>query len=663
MRVFIAEKPSLGRAIAHILDASSSKTFDGCIRCGEETFVTWCFGHILEQFQPDDYDEKWKIWRMDDLPILPENWQLKISKSCEKQFSIIERLCKQADEIIHAGDPDREGQLLVDEVLDFIHNKKPVKRILLNALDDASIKQALQNLQDNKNFVGLKNSALARSRADWLVGMNLSRAYTLRMKQSGYDGVVSVGRVQTPTMALVVRREEEIKNFQPKKFFVLKVFWDKKFWTTWKPKDTTDGLDEEGRLLKRSVCENLLKKLQGASGKITSVEKKLKKEKQRAPYSLSTLQIEAGKKFSLSPQQILDAMQSLYEKKLTTYPRSDCEFLPTNQHKDAKIILKNLKILPELKNFCEQADETIQSPAWNDKKISAHHAIIPTRIVPNFSSLTDIEKKLYSLVARAYVAQFFPVHEYQQTKITVESCDEIFTATGRTVTVLGWKALYKAEPKDEKDSEIENESESNELPSVKKNQTVHFVEGKIFDRETKPPAHFTEASLVQAMKEIYKFVRDPEKKLLLKECQGIGTEATRASIIENLQKRGFLQLVNKKLMPTEKAATTISILSEEITYPDSTAMWEMELEKIKTGANKNIKDFLNKQMLMIKKLLEASLRVKIKNAPKTFACPRCGRILKQRQGKNGVFWGCAGYPKCNFTANDENGKPSLPIKK
>ena len=457
MRLFIAEKPSLGRAIAENLGKGTSK--DGCIEINNgQDIVTWCFGHVLEQYDPGEYDERYKKWAMDDLPIVPDEWKLKVKKDAAKQFKIIKELAKKADYIINAGDPDREGQLLIDEVLLHIGNKKPVKRILLNALDQKSVVQALGDLRDNKDYTGLRDSALARSQADWLVGMNLSRAYTIKSRDAGYDSVVHVGRVQTPTLALVVRREEEIRQFRPTTHYVLQVTWQHEngsIPTAWKCKPDMEGLDSENRLLSKEIAEGLLSKIESAANhgdgaQIIAVEQKKKQEGQRLPYSLSTLQVEAGRRFGLSPQQVLDAMQSLYEMKLTTYPRSDCEYLPTNQLSDAAAVIRNIEGISEehLNEFAARADVKIVSRAWNDAKISAHHALIPTTVPADLTKLSDEQKKLYLLVVKAYLAQFYPIHTYQATKVIISCADEEFVGNGKTILTMGWKEIYQKDKKD-----------------------------------------------------------------------------------------------------------------------------------------------------------------------------------------------------------------------
>ena len=431
MKLFIAEKPSLAQAITSVIGVG--KKCDGYIslKSGNE-IVTWCYGHILENFSPDEYAEKYKHWRMEDLPIVPDIWKLKVKSGVAKQFQIIHELIGKATTIINAGDPDREGQLLVDEVLGYVGNKKPVQRILLNALDEKSVKESLSNLRDNADFQGLKNAALERSRADWLIGMNMSRAYSRISRQAGYENI-AIGRVMTPTMALVVRRDEEIAKFKAVTHYAVKVILENNFGeipAIWQISEKVP-LDNEGRLLNKKVAEEFLEKfssLADTQGKIISVEKKNKTEVQRLPYSLSTLQIETGKKYGYTPQIVLDTMQKLYEKKLTSYPRSDCEYLPENQFADVSEILGHLKDLPneEFVELVKNANPSIRSRVWNDKKISAHHAIIPTRIKADFENLSEIEQNLYLMVARAYLAQFYPVHEYIATKGIISFADEKF---------------------------------------------------------------------------------------------------------------------------------------------------------------------------------------------------------------------------------------------
>ena len=659
-RLFIAEKPSMGRAIAQGLEAlgNKSRSADGCIHVGSDT-VTWLFGHILEQYSPDEYDEKYKRWHIEDLPIVPSVWKLKVKSDAKKQYKIVSALAKEADEIIHAGDPDREGQLLVDELLAHIGvlKTKPVKRILLNALDVKSVQEALKHIRPNDEFVGLRNSALARSRADWLIGMNLSRIYTILARSAGYDSVVNVGRVKTPTMGLVVRREIEIRTFKPVTFFTPQVEFrhaNGTFRAKWKAQEQ-DGVDEEGRILKKDLAEEILTSSSVPPAKIESVEQKNGTSPQRLPYSLSALQIDAGKIFGYSPQEVLDTQQALYEKKLTSYPRSDCDYLPENQLGDAAAILKNLAAADtDLARFVEQADLSIKSRAWNDKKISAHHAIVPTTVETKLSDLSEKEKNLYMLIAKSYIAQFYPAQEFLSTKIEISAGGEMFTASGKVILQQGWKSLYQ---NDAKKDDVENKEEQQSLPDMQQGDSVEFAGGKIVEGVTKPPARFTPATLLKAMKEIHKYVHDKELAASLKECSGIGTEATRAGMIDELEKRGFIKKAGKNFVPTEIASSMCRILPESLIYPDLTARWEDALDKI--GKKElSLADFGAQQKRFLDELLAGAKEAKIPPPRNLPLCPACKKPLRRRESKKGTwFWSCSGYPDCTKAFADERGKP------
>lgn len=655
-RLFIAEKPSMGRAIAQGLEAlgDKSQSADGCIHVGSDT-VTWLFGHILEQYSPDEYDEKYKRWHIEDLPIVPSVWKLKVKPDAKKQYKIVSALAKEADEIIHAGDPDREGQLLVDELLAHIGvlKTKPVKRILLNALDVKSVQEALRHIRPNDEFVGLRNSALARSRADWLIGMNLSRIYTILARSAGYDSVVNVGRVKTPTMGLVVRREIEIRTFKPVTFFTPQVEFrhaNGSFRAKWKAQEQ-DGVDEEGRILKKDLAEEILTASSVPPAKIESVEQKKGTSPQRLPYSLSALQIDAGKIFGYSPQEVLDTQQALYEKKLTSYPRSDCDYLPENQLGDAAAILKNLAAADSsLERFIEKADLSIKSRAWNDKKISAHHAIVPTTVETKLSDLSEKEKKLYMLIAKSYIAQFYPAQEFLSTKVELSAGGEMFTASGKVILQQGWKSLYQNDTK-------EDEEAQQSLPDMQQGDSVEFAGGKIVEGVTKPPARFTPATLLKAMKEIHKYVHDKELAASLKECSGIGTEATRAGMIDELEKRGFIKKAGKNFVPTEIASSMCRILPESLIYPDLTARWEDALDKI-GKKEMSLADFGAQQKRFLDELLAGAKEAKIPPPRNLPLCPACKKPLRRRKSKKGTwFWSCSGYPDCTKAFADERGKP------
>ena len=700
MRLFIAEKPSMAREISKCLPENKNiQKRNGYFIQGDD-IVTWVVGHVLHQAEPGDYDDKYIRWRPQDLPIVPTEWKLLITDSSRQQFETVKELIGKADIIVNAGDPDREGQLLVDEVLYFVGNTKPVQRILLNALDEKSVKSALGDLRDNQDFHNLYQSALARARADWLIGMNLSRAYTLSERYKGNKVTLPIGRVKTPTLALVVRRERELADFKPVDYFTVKILYTHEngtFWATWQPKDEQKGLDPDGRLINKGIAESLVQQLASSpDGVVKSVTKSKKKDLQRLPLSLSSLQVLAGKAYSYDPQTVLDTAQKLYEKKLTTYPRSDCEYLPPNQYGDRMAILSNLAQSGDekLSQWAQNADSNIKSRAWNDKKITAHHAIIPTTVACNVNSLTQAERNIYFLISQAYIAQFYGEHVYEQTRIVVGQCEEEFVANGRVVIEEGWKSLYKRQKSktnadgDEPDLTDERGAESgpkkdaieeaDHLPSVKKNDSVQYTDSAVESKQTKPPSRFTPSTLLQAMKEIHKFVKNEELKKQLKAVSGIGTEATRANIIDELISRGFMKTSGKKqvLSPTDTGYLLVDALPDELLYPDETAIWEERLALMSEGED-TLESFLKDQIQFLQHLIDKlgfdklvsrdqmmpnvvrtisnqnarrpmdANQVNLKDLPE---CPSCkkGR-LQRRSGKFGAFLGCTNYPSCRYT--------------
>ena len=661
-KLYIAEKPSLAREIAKGLGNGINK--DGYIEVGNDV-VTWEYGHLLENYAPEDYDEKYKVWRSEDLPIVPTDWQMKIRSDGSNQVKIIKKLLAETDIVVNGGDPDREGQLLVDELLEYLGNTKPVQRILINALDEKSVKQALADLRDNKDFVGLKESARARSYADWLVGTNLSRAYTVAGRNAGFQDALRIGRVKTPTMSLVVRREEDIRKHKPVNYYEFHIEWqykDSTILSVWQPdeSETDDNFDLDNRLLKQEVAVAIRDKIatSNEAGMVTRREDKVKQELPLLPYSLSALQVAAGKKYGYEPQAVLKAMQALYEKKLTTYPRSDCAYLPKNQLADVDEIMENLAGVPDLEKYCREANTSLRSRAWNDSKISAHHAIVPTREKADFSQLSDVEQNLYKMVAKAYVAQFYEVYKYNATKIYIECAGETFVATGKQVIQQGWKILYGHE-KTEQDTEASNDEASEKtLPDIGEGESTAFKDGRVLSKVTKPPQRFTPSTLLQAMKEIHKHARDKEAVSKLKSVSGIGTEATRAGIIDSLITSGLLKKEKKYLVPSEMAESMVKFLPDELTWPDMTAEWEDGLEEIREG-RLTVNEFINGKADTVAACVEAAAILHLQPMSESVKCPSCGKVMMRRKGKKGFFWGCSGYPQCKQTFSDKKGKPDL----
>lgn len=583
-RLFIAEKPSLGRAIASALP-KPHKNDQGFIRCGNGDIVTWCIGHLLEQVEPDAYNDRYKKWNLGDLPIVPDQWQLRPRKSSSKQLTVIRKLLKSASDIVHAGDPDREGQLLVDEVIDYCKvsktKKSAMQRLLISDLNLPAVKRALTTMRSNRDYIPLSVSALARSRADWLYGMNMTRAYTLLGQKAGYQGVLSVGRVQTPILGLVVRRDEEIENFIPRDFFTLHALipYQSTHGTfdiraRWIPSEAcAPWQDEEGRVLNRKLVENVANRIKGQPATVVESEQKQTKQNAPLPYSLSSLQIDAAKRFGMSAQDVLNTCQSLYEKhKLITYPRSDCRYLPNEHYAQAASVTSAIaNNTSELAQAVNGADLSIKSKAWNDKKVDAHHAIIPTPKKASANALSGHEMKIYQQIARQYLMQFYPAAVYAEAKLVFDIAGGQFVAKGKQMLSPGWKALLGK-------AATEDDDGVDTVPPLNKGEVLTCREGDIKDRKTEPPKYFTEATLLQAMTGIARFVEDKELKKILRDTDGLGTEATRAGILDTLFKRQLLTRQGKAIHSSVAGRGLIHALPNDSTFPDMTAHWEHQLQ-------------------------------------------------------------------------------------
>ncbi|WP_213995586.1 DNA topoisomerase III [Arsukibacterium sp.] len=592
MILYIAEKPSMARAIAAALPKPQQKD-TGCIRLANGDVISWCIGHLLEQAEPQDYNPDYKRWQAEHLPIIPEQWQVKARKSAQQQLSILQKLIKQADQLIHAGDPDREGQLLVDEVIAWCKvpqaKRDNVKRLLINDLNTAAIRQALKQLQSNKHFVPLSTSALARSRADWLYGLNMTRAYTLRGKLAGYQGVLSVGRVQTPLLGLVVRRDAEIADFSSVTYYQVQAELVSTDGATinalWQPSEACEPYqDNEGRILLRALAVKVQQAVKDQPAEVTKLQQQDKKQYAPLPYSLSALQIDAARTYGLSAQQVLDSCQQLYERhKLITYPRSDSRYLPTAHLAEAaKVGQAIITNVPALKAALAGANLQLKSKAWNDSKVEAHHAIIPTIKTLSAARLTATEQKLYGLIARQYLMQFYPACRFSDSKAEFRIAGGCFVAKARQQIHLGWKVLLPAAADNERNVVTTgNEPPLQQgLPALAVGQQLRCCDSQLLEKQTQPPAPFTDATLLSAMTGIGRFVQDPQIKRILKDTDGLGTEATRSGIIELLFKRNFLQREGKHIRATIAGKALIAALPPEASLPDMTARWEAALNNI-----------------------------------------------------------------------------------
>lgn len=596
MILYIAEKPSLGRAIADVLPKPHKKG-DGHIMAANGDCVSWCIGHLLEQAEPDSYDAEYKSWKFEHLPIIPEKWKMKAKPKTRSQLTVLRGLVKKASHLVNAGDPDREGQLLVDEVIAHLGVKgdklNSTQRLLISDLNPQAVKRALGQMRSNREFIPLSTSALARSRADWLYGMNMTRAYTLQGRKVGYQGVLSVGRVQTPLLGLVVRRDEEIANFVSKPFYEvlanLTTEQNEAFKAKWQPSEACQPyMDEEGRVLAKGLAQNVVGRITDKAAEVTQVIAKDKQQNAPLPYSLSSLQIDAAKRYGMSAKEVLDTCQSLYERhKLITYPRSDSRYLPVEQFAQAPQVIKAVSSgAAELLDKCELPDAKRKSKAWNDSKVDAHHAIIPTEKTANLTALNLREKQIYLQVARQYLSQFYPPYLYSETEVQILIEGGLFKTKAKQERSLGWKQLFnrngekstaKANTKDGND---EDELTKQNLPALKRGQVLNSGQGELIEKNTQPPKHFTDATLLSAMTGINRYVTDPEVRKILKDTDGIGTEATRAGIIELLFKRSFLSRQGKSIVATDVGSGLINSLPLSATTPDMTALWESNLDAI-----------------------------------------------------------------------------------
>ena len=639
----IAEKPSVARDIAAVLKCGEKG--DGFIG-GENYIVSWAVGHLVTLCEPDDYDKSLKRWTAGSLPIIPEKMKLKAVRGSKKQLDTLKKLmnAKDTDSIICATDSGREGELIFRYIYEYNKCKKPFKRLWISSMTDAAIKEGFANLRDGKEYDNLYISAKCRSEADWLVGINATRAFTIK-----YNALLSIGRVQTPTLAMIVKRQNEIDNFVPNKYYeVIADYGD--FKGTW-----TDGKNNT-KIDDKSAAEAIAYKV---DGKNAAVEEIVKTEKQILPpqlYDLTELQRDCNKTYGFSAKKTLDIVQSLYEKrKMITYPRTDSRYLSDDMIPKIKVVLKRLKDAGIFADYASDLIDGEKLPVTkrivDNKKVTDHHAIIPADNYYRKDSLTSDEKKVFGLIAIRFIAAFNRPYKYTATKITVLCEDELFISKGNTVTDEGWKRLYKEVYKNVKDNE-------QILPDVKKDDTVMVKEAHTIEKETKPPLPYNEATLLTAMENAGKNTDDEQLKEKMKEY-GLGTPATRAAIIERLIEVGYIQRKGKALIPDIKGKQLISIVPEEMRSPVTTGKWEKGLGSIAKGnmqAEKFMASINRYVYYLVGFAAEKSADIQIEDTKKrkkrsqrakSFGkCPICGGDVLE----NSKAYYCAGWKNgCKFT--------------
>ncbi|HCF9525299.1 TPA: DNA topoisomerase III [Pseudomonas aeruginosa] len=667
MRLFLCEKPSQGKDIGRILGATQRG--EGCFN-GAGIVVTWCIGHLVETAPPEAYGEHYKRWSIEQLPILPERWKVEVKPKTATQFKVVKTLLGKATELVIATDADREGELIARELVEFCGYRGPIQRLWLSALNDTSIRAALAKLRPSAETLPMYYSALARSRADWLVGMNLSRLFTLLGRQAGYDGVLSVGRVQTPTLRLVVDRDREIAAFVSVPFWAIDVALSaggQAFTAQWSAPD--GSTDDAGRCLSESIAQQAERQIRAAgAAQVVSVETERMREGPPLPFDLGSLQEVCSRQLGLDVQETLDIAQALYEThKATTYPRSDSGYLPESMLGEAPAVLDSLlKTDPALRPVLDQLDRGQRSRAWNDAKVSAHHGIIPTLEPANLAAMSEKELAVYRLIRAHYLAQFLPHHEFDRTTARLSCGGQTLQAVGKQVVIPGWRLVLGEPQADPEDAGDATDQRGQVLPSLRDGLSCQVAGVELKALKTLPPRPYTQGELIKAMKGVAKLVSDPRLKQKLKDTVGIGTEATRASIINGLLGRGYLLKKGRSVRASDAAFTLIDTVPAAIADPGTTAVWEQALDMIEAG-QLTLDTFIAKQSAWITQLIAqyrgTSLSIKIPQGP---PCPQCGTATRQRTGKSGPFWSCSRYPDCKGTLPIEPsgaGKRAAPRKR
>lgn len=650
MRVFLCEKPSQGKDIARVLGAGQR---GNGYYTGPGVAVTWCIGHLVEAVAPEVYGEQYKRWSIDQLPMLPERWRVEPKPATAAQFKVVRQYLGQAKELVIATDADREGEMIARELVDLCGYRGPIQRLWLSALNDASIRKALGALRPSAETLPLYHSALARSRADWLIGMNLSRLFTLLGRQAGYGGVLSVGRVQTPTLKLVVDRDREIARFISVPYWAVEVTLSQTgqtFIAHWLPPE--DFTDDAGRCLRQPVAQQAAERMRThREAQVQSVKTERVREAPPLPFDLGTLQEVCSRQLGLDVQETLDIAQALYEThKATTYPRSDSGYLPESMLAEVPAVLDALLATdPGLGPLMGRLDRAQRSRAWNDGKVTAHHGIIPTLEPTNLGAMHEKELAVYRLIRAHYLAQFLPHHEFDRTVALLTCGGQSLQASGKQVVVPGWHlALGHGSPLPDA-ADDERAQRGQILPPLADGQRCKVEQVAPKALKTLPPKPYTQGELVKAMKTVAKLVTDPRLKQKLKETTGIGTEATRASIITGLLGRGYLVKKGRSIRASEAAFTLIDAVPAAIADPGTTAVWEQALDMIEAG-QMTLEAFVAKQSSWVAQLVQqyrgATLSIKLPPSP---PCPQCGAPMHQRMGKSGAFWSCSRYPSCQST--------------
>ena len=644
----IAEKPSVARDIAKVLKAGQKG--DGCL-IGEKYIVSWAVGHLVTLAEPEDYDEKYKKWNFSTLPILPDEMKLKAIQQTRSQLKILHHWMNspEIDSLICATDSGREGELIFRYIYDITKCKKPFERLWISSMTEEAIKEGFATLKDGKEYDLLYSSAKCRSEADWLVGMNATRAYTLR-----YDTLLSIGRVQTPTLALIVNKQKEIDAFVAEDYFEVQADFGG-YTGMWIDKE------EHTRIEKEETAKEIAVKVSGRQAAITKVEKEEKKMPPPLLYDLTELQRDCNKKFGFSAKKTLDIAQNLYEKrKMITYPRTDSRYLSDDMKGKVHNTLRRLNELAEYQPYTQPLSGNISftKRIIDNSKVTDHHAIIPTDGKLRTDSLTEEEKKVFSMVAARFLAVFYPYYRYETTKVYAETENERFLSKGTVILEEGWQAVEKALVPAAVSKKKKKDEEEQKLPVLTEGEQRKIEKAAVQKKKTKAPTPYTESSLLSAMENAGRFVEDEALKEQMKDS-GLGTPATRAAIIERLLTVGYIVRKGKTLVPTEKGMKLIEVVPIEMSSPQTTGKWEKGLSSISKG-NMTEEKFMESIRRYVQFLIgdaasgrradvvfpAEQIRGKKRKINAFGKCPLCGRDILE----NTKSFYCAGWKQsCKFS--------------
>ncbi|HWQ43245.1 MAG TPA: DNA topoisomerase III, partial [Desulfosporosinus sp.] len=635
----LTEKPSVGREVAKILNCNQKG--NGCF-VGSRYIVVWALGHLVTLADPESYDEKYKSWKMEDLPMLPPKMDLVVMKETSKQFGVVKNLMRmpEIDDLIIATDAGREGELVARWIMKKAGWHKPIKRLWISSLTERAIKDGFNNLKPGKDYEPLFAAAECRAEADWLIGLNITRALTCK-----YNAQLSAGRVQTPTLAMVVERENEIRQFVPKDYWSINVL-AQGFVLRWQDKNG------QTRLFDKNKADQLVAKVTGQTGEILDVKKEAKKELPPLAYDLTELQRDANRKYGLSAKTTSSVMQQLYEShKIVTYPRTDSRHISEDIVATLPERLKSIAQGPYV-DFARSIlrNKLIITKRFVDgSKVSDHHAIIPTEQPATLSRLSSEELKIYDLIVRRFIAVLSPAFEYEQTTVKVGIKGEIFTAQGRIVKLKGWRNVY-AGPGSLEDEGEDRETEQT-LPEIRKGELLKNLSVKLVASKTKPPARHTEATLLSAMEHPGKLIEDQQLRETMEQSHGLGTPATRAEIIEKLFNSFYMNRQGKEIIPTSKGIQLIGLVPPELKSPELTAKWEQQLTEIskrRASSQAFMTGIRGYATQLVSTVIGSAQTFKHDNLTRN-KCPECGKFLLQVKGKKGEMYVCqdreCGYRK------------------